>query len=98
MTLTEIEKMVGTVILQNPELQKMVKTVSVFGSHARGTATNESDIDLLIEFSETPGLEFIAFKHLFEDFSGRKIDLLTAEMLSKYFRDEVISQSKKVYG
>jgi len=99
MTLSEIEKMVGEVISQNPELKKMIKTVSVFGSHARGTATEKSDIDLLVEFSETPDLiQFISYKHLFENFSKRKIDFLTAEMLSKYFRDEVISSSKKIYG
>jgi hypothetical protein len=99
MNISEIEKMVGAVISQNPELQKMIKTVSVFGSHARGTATEKSDIDLLVEFSEVPDLiQFISYKHLFEDFSKRKIDFLTAEMLSKYFRDDVVSQSKKIYG
>ncbi len=99
MTIPEIEKMVGEVIAQNPELQKMIKTVSVFGSHLKGTATDESDIDLLVEFSITPSLfGHIRATHAFEDFSGRKVDLCTAEMLSRYFRDEVISRSKKVYG
>lgn len=99
MNTQDIETLVGNVIKEHPELQKMIQSISVFGSQLHEEATEESDIDLLVEFIETPGLlTFIGIKHMFEDASGKKVDLVTADMLSKYFRDEVLSEAKKVYG
>ena len=34
--------------------QYPVKRVDLFGSYAKGTATEESDIDFLVEFGESP--------------------------------------------
>ncbi len=36
-----------------------VKTLAVFGSFARGEQRNDSDVDILVEFSSPVGIEFI---------------------------------------
>jgi len=36
-----------------------LQRIAIFGSFARGTATQGSDVDLLVEFSRPVGLEFI---------------------------------------
>lgn len=43
------------------ELQQKfpVKDIALFGSYARGGQTPESDIDVLVEFTDPVGLEFI---------------------------------------
>ena len=60
----------------------------------------ESDLDVLIEFepSHTPGLFGVARmeRELSECFGG-KVDLRTAEDLSQYFREEVVSSALLQY-
>jgi uncharacterized protein len=45
-----------------------VSSISLFGSIARDEATDESDIDLLVEFSQPIGIfEFVGLKRALED-------------------------------
>lgn len=53
------------------------RSLAVFGSVARGEATKDSDIDLLVETPEgTSSFGFIKFKQLIEQVLGRQIDLV----------------------
>lgn len=56
-----------------------VKKIAIFGSLARGTKREESDIDLLIEFEKPIGLKFIDFADHIEKLLDKKIDILTPE-------------------
>lgn len=61
-----------------PELQRKypVSRLGIFGSYARGEATNESDIDIAVEISETMGLNFIAMANEIEELFGVKTDVV----------------------
>lgn len=77
-----------------------IRFVALFGSHARGTARDDSDIDVLIDFDPkaTIGLfEFIEIQEQLSETLGKKVDLLTPQALSKYFREEVLRQAEPVY-
>jgi len=77
-----------------------IQRVSLFGSYAYGTPTEESDIDLLVEFipDNSVGMfKFLDMKHAFEDRLHKKVDLVTPDALSKYFRDEVLEKSEPIY-
>lgn len=77
-----------------------IRRVSLFGSYAYGTPTEESDVDLLVEFvpNNSVGLfRFLDMKHTFEDRLHRKVDLVTPDALNKYFRDEVLEKSEIIY-
>jgi predicted nucleotidyltransferase len=69
-----------------------VKRIGVFGSHALGEATKRSDIDILVEFAEPIGGEFIDLKEFFEDQLGCKVDLVTAEALKPQLKDLILEQ------
>lgn len=76
-----------------------IKYLAVFGSHARGEAKTESDVDLLVEFSETPGLiAFIHTKQRLEQVLQRKVDLVTKKGLSKYIAPYIIQDIQQIYG
>jgi hypothetical protein len=60
-----------------------VKRVAVFGSFARGTATESSDVDILVELARPLGLEFIAMADYLEAVLGHKVDLSTFECLRR---------------
>jgi hypothetical protein len=79
-----------------------IRKLSVFGSVLEGTARPDSDIDLLVEFEPNgePGL--IALAGMEDELSallgGRRVDLRTAEDLSRYFRDEVVRTAQVQYA
>ena len=76
--------------------------LALFGSQLKGTAKPESDIDLLVEFESNavPGLLGIAAMELelTDLLGGRKVDLRTAEDLSRYFRDDVVRTAEVQYA
>ena len=70
-----------------------VKRAALFGSFARGDATEDSDIDLLIEFkSKTKSLfDLVELKIQLEEKLGRHVDLLTYNSLHPLLRDRILA-------
>ncbi|MBI3973955.1 MAG: nucleotidyltransferase family protein [Chloroflexi bacterium] len=67
-----------------------VRSLAVFGSTARGTATPESDVDLLVEFEgETTFDRYITLKLYLEDLLKRPVDLVTRKALRPALRPYV---------
>ncbi len=73
-----------------------VRRIGYFGSFATGEQTENSDIDLLVEFSETPGWEFFDLQEFLEETLKRKIDLVTVGALRSQMRDLVLSQVRYI--
>ncbi len=70
------------------------RNVRVFGSWARGTATPESDLDLLVELARGRDLfDLVALKHEIEAETGRRVDVVTEMSLSPYLRDDVLREA-----
>ena len=77
-----------------------IRRLSLFGSHIKGEARAESDIDLLVEFEpeHTPNLFGMAGMEIeLSDLLGKKADLRTANELSRYFREEVVRSAEVQY-
>jgi hypothetical protein len=79
-----------------------IRRLSLFGSALRGTDRPDSDVDLLVEFDagRTPGLLGLARieLELSNLVSLRKVDLRTAEDLSRHFRDDVRRAAEVQYA
>jgi predicted nucleotidyltransferase len=87
--------------VQESRYREDIRFVALFGSQIHGTAGEESDVDVLIDFDPraTIGLfEFIEIQEQFSEALGIKVDLLTPQALSKYFRDDVLREAEPVYG
>ena len=68
--------------------------VRVFGSAARGEATENSDIDFLVAFE--PGYtlwDYIALTQDLEDLIGRRVDVVQERLLRDEIRDDVLAEA-----
>jgi uncharacterized protein len=78
--------------------QNDVAKLGVFGSMARGEATAQSDIDLLVYFSKRKSLlALIALERQLSTALGRKVDLLTEAALSPYLRERIKREVQIIY-
>ncbi|MBF0504581.1 MAG: nucleotidyltransferase family protein [Candidatus Omnitrophica bacterium] len=77
-------KVVEILKKEQPYLQKEygVKKIAIFGSFARGRATQRSDVDIFIEFIKSPGMKFFDLMDYLDKKLGRKTDVLTQAGLS----------------
>src|SRR5215470_10748229 len=76
-----------------------IRRLALFGSVLRDDFTPESDIDVLVEFEpdRIPGLAFFSMQDELSRILGRRVDLNTPASLSRYFRDEVLSEARDCY-
>jgi len=84
--------------LRGPLLQAAashgIRRVRVFGSFARGEASPESDVDLLVDLA--PGrtlLDLAAFRREAAQTLGTNVDVATADMLKPRIRDAVLAEA-----
>jgi len=64
------------------------KKISIFGSYLRGEEKSESDIDIIVEFSERKSLlELVRMERELSEVLGIKVDLLTEKSMSPYLID-----------
>ncbi|MCH9029713.1 MAG: nucleotidyltransferase domain-containing protein [Bacteroidetes bacterium] len=54
-----------------------VEKIGLFGSAAKGTATKESDVDILIKFYKPIGFKFVRLVEYLEELLGKKVDVIT---------------------
>ena len=78
-----------------------IRRLAIFGSALRDDFSQDSDIDVLVDFmpGHTPG--FFGLFEMQEELSGllggHKADLRTPQDLSRYFRDEVVATAEVQY-
>ena len=73
-----------------------VSRIGYFGSFSRNEQTEESDIDILVEFSKPIGWDFFDLKDLLEKELGVKVDLVSTKALRKQLRDSILDQTQYV--
>ncbi len=74
-----------------------VANLSLFGSVARDQAVAGSDVDLLVDFTRTPGLlRYIELKNHLEDLLGVPVDLVTHKALKPQLKDSILAEAVRV--
>lgn len=70
-----------------------VARAAVFGSFATGTATENSDLDLLVAFKgDKTLLDLVDLRLALQDLLGREVDVVTYQALHPRMRDRVLQQ------
>ena len=79
LTMSELDKIKIILNKNKQALQKEfnVKRLGVFGSFVRGEQKKRSDVDILVEFKQTPGLfDYMKMENRLSDLLKKKVDLV----------------------
>ena len=71
-----------------------LRSLAVFGSYVHGDQRPESDLDVLVEFEEVPGLfEFVRLKTALTQLLGVEVDLVMKDALRPRLRQQVLREA-----
>ena len=77
-----------------------IRKLSLFGSVTRGDFDpSKSDVDVLVEYlpGRHPGVRHFGVQDELGELIGRKVDLCTPPMLSRYFREDALAEALPLY-
>ncbi len=76
-----------------PVLQErfFVEQIGFFGSYARGTQHDRSDVDILVSLRKPLGWEFFDLQDYLEKELGIKVDLVSKKAIKHQLREEILS-------
>ena len=92
MNLEEIERILAR---HKKELYQKykIKEIGIFGSFVRGEEDKESDVDIVVEFEEVPGLiKFIEIEEYLSKLLGRKVDLVRKPAIREELKDKILKE------
>ncbi len=77
-----------------PTLHKdySVIEIGLFGSFLNNSYSNDSDIDILVEFAKPIGWNFFSLEIYLEKIFNKKIDLVTKNALKEEIRESILKQ------
>ncbi|MFP4465694.1 MAG: nucleotidyltransferase family protein [Candidatus Goldiibacteriota bacterium] len=78
------------------EKEFKIKEIAVFGSYARNEQTEDSDMDILVEFSEPVGFEFFRAQRFLEEKLGIKVDLVTRDAIKPAIEESILRDMIRV--
>jgi predicted nucleotidyltransferase len=78
--------------------QDFVKEAYLFGSYARGEATEKSDIDFMIVLNRAVGMEFFGLYHFLQKEFQKDVDVLTEKEAYDIMPESIERDKVKIYG
>ena len=94
MNIEEIKEKIVPVLIRH-----RIKRAGIFGSVAKGDATDQSDIDILVELGDKISLlEFVGIKYELEDLLGKEVDLVEYQAIKPRLRSGIMSEEIRIYG
>ncbi len=94
--MTTKENILNTLRLHKPELSNFgIRNVGLFGSYSRNEQSQNSDIDLLIDFEpEKENFDnYMAVYDIFESiFKNERIEVVTKNGLSSYIGPKILNE------
>jgi len=82
----ELENIISTLKLKKEYLHEKygVSKLGIFGSYTRNDFTENSDVDLMVDFDRKIGMEFISLADELEKILNKKVDLVTEGSVNRH--------------
>jgi predicted nucleotidyltransferase len=100
-TAANIEDVIATLRAHRQELERQgVVHAAVFGSVARGDATPDSDVDILVEIDKQivrTLFEYAGIQTYLEDVIGRPVDMANAARLKPHVRPSALAEAVNAF-
>ncbi len=96
---TGIAEIKNILEVQKPNLAKKyhICEIGIFGSYARNEYTQESDVDILVDFSSPISLfEFIDLEEELSNLLKVKVDLVSRKALKPYIGERILKEVQLV--
>lgn len=90
----ELKKIIRIIKKNREVLHKKyrVKSIGIFGSFVRNGQRENSDIDILVEFSEPVGLKFFTLENYLSELLKMKVDLVTKSAIKPIMKEDILKE------
>lgn len=90
-SMTTLNEIKSKLTVLKPILQEKypLDKIAIFGSYARNEQTEESDVDVMVEFNGFIGIEFCDMADEIEEYLGIKTDVLTKRSMKPKFFNRI---------
>ena len=90
-SLAEIQKILQANLVTFREDYR-VTSLGIFGSYARGEQSEESDVDILIDYEKAPSLsKLVELRIVLSELTGLKVDLVTKNGLKPRIQEQMFA-------
>jgi predicted nucleotidyltransferase len=92
--MTELNAIKQILTQLKPELRQkyFVNSIGLFGSIVRDDFTDQSDIDIIVDFSRPVGIEFIDLANYIESKLSKKVDLVSRKGVKPKYYHQIESE------
>lgn len=73
-----------------------VREIGLFGSYVKNKFTDESDVDLVVEFEKPVGWKFFTLQHYLEEVLQKRIDLVTLDSIKSEFKSAIVKEIRYI--
>ncbi|NTU84257.1 MAG: nucleotidyltransferase family protein [Chloroflexales bacterium] len=92
---SEVARLIDVLQQHLPELKQRyhIKSLGLFGSYVRNEQTADSDLDVLVEYEELPGLlTYVELEQTLADLLQLPVDLVHRPNLKPHLRERILAE------
>ena len=79
------------------EKEYKIKQIGIFGSTGRGDERKDSDVDVVVDFSEPMGFfKFIRLEGYLSSILSKRVDLISKKALKPIIKDDILKEVEYV--
>jgi len=89
--MSNLTDIISKIRVAKPHLAKKynINKIGIFGSYVKNEQRQGSDVDILVEFSEPIGLDFVNLAEELENILNEKVDLVTRKAIKPKYLNYV---------
>jgi predicted nucleotidyltransferase len=92
-TRSSLAQLIAPRVIYDREQRRSRRSLSLFGSFARGDETAKSDLDFVVEFERKSFDSYMDLKFFLEELFDRRVDLVLADGIKPRLRAAILAEA-----